>query len=589
MSRTVIEVFEETAARRGDAPALKTPVNGVWEALSWTEYRRNVRRTARALMALGLESGDGLALLSDNSVEWVTTYLAAVAAGAVPAGLYLTSSAEQVAYILDHADATVVLVDTAEQLDKLLSVREQLPKVKVIVTTRCRSDAEGVMHFDDLAEHAERTDEADLQARIDALDPDALAGLIYTSGTTGNPKGVMLSHRNLTWTGDKAREVVGIKPGMDVISYLPLCHIAEQNVTIHVAIASGLTVWFAQSLDALGENLKDVRPHMFVAVPRVWEKMQSKLEVGLGEATGVKKALINWARGLGLKAARSEYGGGGKPLLYPIADRLIFSKLKAALGLDRSIYQMTGAAPISQSTLDFFASLGLMIYEVYGQSESTGAGTISLPGVVRPGSIGRPLDGTEVRIAEDSEILLRGPHVAMGYYKNPEATAETIDADGWLHTGDIGHIDPDGFVHITDRKKELIITAGGENISPQALETQLNTIVGVSQVAVIGDKRRYLTALFTLDPETLPEAARAAGSKATTPAEAAKCATFRQWFDDQVATVNKHFARVQTIKKYTLLDADFTVESGELTPTMKKKRRVIHDRFSREIEAMYAD
>ncbi|MEC9408246.1 MAG: AMP-binding protein [Pseudomonadota bacterium] len=588
MSRTVIQVFEETAARCGDLPALKTKVNGVWQATSWAQYRRNVRKTARALMGAGIAPGDGFALLAGNSEHWVTAYLASIAAGGVPAGLYVTSSPEQCAFVIDHCDASMVLVDSEEQLAKVLAVRDQLPKLKTIILTEGESDAPDVLTWGALQTCADQVAEDALQARIDALKPDDLATLIYTSGTTGNPKGVMMTHTNLTFTGETARETVGIQRGHEVISYLPLCHIAEQNITLHVSLASGQTVWFAESLDALGENLKEVRPHFFVAVPRVWEKIQAKLEAGMAEATGVKKHLLHWARGVGARSAEADQAGRRRPLLYPLADKLIFSKLRAALGLDRCFYAMTGAAPISQGTMDFFASLGITILEVYGQSESTGGGTLSKPGANRKGSIGRALPGTEVSIAEDGEILLRGPHVSPGYFKNPEATAETMDADGWLHTGDVGRMDDEGFVYITDRKKELIITAGGENISPQMLEGRLASIPGVSQVAVIGDRRKYITALFTLNPETLPGALQAAGSPARHPQEAANCPVFVRWFESQVERANEDFARVQTIKKFTLLDEDFSVEGGELTPTMKKKRRIIAEKYASQIEAMYA-
>ena len=588
MSRTVMQVFEETAARCGDLPALKTKVNGVWQATSWTEYRRNVRRTARALIGAGLEPGDGFALLAGNSEHWVTAYLGAVAAGAVPAGLYVTSSPEQCAYVIGHSDSSMVLVDSEAQLAKVLAVRDQLPKLKTIVLIGGESDAPGVLTWGALQTYADQVTEDSLQHRINALKPNDLATLIYTSGTTGNPKGVMMSHRNLTFTGEAARDAVGIERGHEVISYLPLCHIAEQNVTLHVSLAAGQTVWFAESLDALGDNLKEVRPHFFVAVPRVWEKIQAKLEAGMAEATGVKKHLLQWARGVGRASAQADQTGARRPWTYPLAERLIFSKLKAALGLDRCFHAMTGPAPIAQSTVDFFAPLGSTILEVYGQSESTGGGTLSMPGSNRSGSIGRALPGTEVSIAEDGEILLRGPQVALGYYKNPEATAETIDGDGWLHTGDVGHMDDDGFVYITDRKKELIITAGGENVSPQMLEGQLAGIPGVSQVAVIGDRRKFMSALFTLNPETLGTATRAAGSPARTPAEATACPLFVSWFRSQIDDANTRLARVQGIKQFTLLAEDFSVEGGELTPTMKKKRRVITEKYAAEIEAMYA-
>lgn len=588
MSKTVYGVFTQTVDKHPDTVALKTKRNGQWQGVSWKQYRDTVRQAGRGLLALGVQPGDGIGILSGNSEEWLFGYMAGVACGAVPAGLYTTSSADQVHYVLEHSDSVVVIIDTQEQLDKVLAVRDRLPKLKAIVTTHCNSDAEGVLSWQALLDKGNAIEDAELQARIDAQGPDDIATLIYTSGTTGNPKGVMMSHRNLTWVGVAAADSFDMDAGNDLISYLPLCHIAEQNLSIHCAIGMGTTIWFAESIEKLGDNLKEVRPHIFLAVPRVWEKIQAKIEAGMGDATGLKKTLLEWAQGVGRQYADNLEAGKGKPLMYPLAHKLIFSKAQAALGLDRCTYAATGAAPISQGTLDFFAGLGIIIHELYGQSETTGAGTMMQPGKIRRGTIGQAYPGTEARIAEDGEIMLRGDYVSPGYHKNPEATAETFTEDGWVHTGDVGEIDADGFVKITDRKKELIITAGGENISPSALEAELMGIPGVSQVAAIGDKRKFVSALFTLDPETFPAAKKASGTSANTPAEAAKDDTFNQWFEGQIAEINKRFARVQTIKKFTILPEDFSVDGGELTPTMKKKRRVIHEKYESQIEAMYA-
>lgn len=588
MSKTVFGVFSSTVDKQPDAIALKTKRDGQWQGVTWQQYRDNARGAARGMMALGLQAGDGVGILAGNSEEWLFGYMGGVAAGGVPAGLYTTSSADQVHYVLEHSDSVIAQVDTEEQLAKVLAVRDRLPKLKAIVTTHCESSEEGVYSWAQLLEKGQGVDDAELQARIDAQGSEDIATLIYTSGTTGNPKGVMMSHRNLTWVGEAAAANFDMGQGDCLISYLPLCHIAEQNLSIHCAIAMGTTIWFAESIDKLGDNLKDVRPHVFLAVPRVWEKIQAKIEAGMSEATGLKAKLLNWAGGVGRRYSANLEAGKGKPALYGVADKLVFSKAQAALGLDRCYYACTGAAPISQGTLDFFAGLGIIIHELYGQSETTGAGTMMQPGKIRRGTIGQGYPGTEVRIAEDGEIMLRGDYVSPGYHKNPEATADTFTQDGWVHTGDVGEIDADGFVKITDRKKELIITAGGENISPTALEAELMSIPGVSQVAAIGDKRKFVTALFTLDPETFPAAKKASGTSATTPREAANDETFKQWFEAQVAEVNKRFARVQTIKKFTILPEDFSVDGGELTPTMKKKRRVIHDKYESQIEDMYA-
>ncbi|MES1943035.1 putative long-chain-fatty-acid--CoA ligase [Salinisphaera sp. PC39] len=590
MTDTVIGVFERTVRERGAAPALKTKESGAWRAISYDDYHRDVMRAARGFMKLGLEPGRAVSIIGFNCPQWLISDLAAIAAGGVPAGIYTTSSPELCAYVAGHCDAQIVVVENAEQLAKFKRVRDELPELKAIVMMYGSDDDTDVLSWDELLELGDdEALEAPLRERIANQKPEDCATLIYTSGTTGRPKAVMLSHANLMWTAHSVSDIVKVQPGDDQISYLPLSHIAEQMFSIHGPITYGVTVWFAESLDELGANLLDVRPHTFFAVPRVWEKIQHKMQAAAADASPLQRRIAAWARGVGLKAAEAEEQGRGKPLLYPLAKALVFDKVKKRLGLERSRFRGTGAAPISRETLDFFASLDLMLYEVWGQSESTGAGTVNRPGTVRRGSIGQPYPETEIRIAEDGEILMRGPEVFMGYLKNEEATRDTLDADGWLYSGDVGKIDDDGFVYIVDRKKELIITAGGENISPAHIEGELKSIAVVSQVCVVGDRRKFLSALITLDEEAVPEAAQAAGSPARTPDEAARCDKFNAWFERQIEAVNERLARVQTIKRWHLLPEDFSIDGGELTPTMKLKRRVVHDKYADEIETLYAD
>ncbi|MDT0636233.1 AMP-dependent synthetase/ligase [Spectribacter hydrogenooxidans] len=590
MSENVIQIFRQTARTRADTAALKSPQGDGWQTMTWRDYERDVMLAARGFMALGLERGRAVSIIGFNRAEWLIADLAAIAAGGMPAGIYTTSSAELCAYVAGHCRAQVVVVENAEHLAKFQRVRDQLPELKAIVMMDGSDPAEDVHTWEELLAVGDQTDNAeDLEARIAAQTRDDAATLIYTSGTTGNPKAVQLSHHNLIWTASTVARKVDARAGDDQISYLPLSHIAEQMFSIHGPITFGGTIWFAPSLEELGATLAAVRPQTFFAVPRVWEKIQHRMQAAGAEASPVQKKIVAWAKSVGLKAAAAEENGGSRPLLYPLAEKLVFSKVKQRLGLDRTRFRGTGAAPISRETLDFFAGLDLMLYEVWGQSETTGAGTLNVPGQVKRGAIGKPYPETEIRIADDGEILMRGPSVFMGYLDNEEATRDTLDADGWLHTGDVGHIDDDGFVHITDRKKELIITAGGENISPAHVEGELKTIGVVSQCCVIGDRRKYLSALITLDEESLPEAAAAAGSPAKTPAEAAECDRFRAWFDQQLAAVNARLARVQTIKHYRLLAEDFTIDGGELTPTMKLKRRVVYDKYADQIEALYAD
>jgi long-subunit acyl-CoA synthetase (AMP-forming) len=447
---------------------------------------------------------------------------------------------------------------------------------------------EGVYTWKQLLEMGSQVSEADLRARIEAQKPEDLCTLIYTSGTTGPPKAVALSHHNVVWTSQRVVETYEVNADDQFLSYLPLSHIAEQVVSFHGPMATGGCSWFAESPEKLGENLREVRPQFFFAVPRVWEKMQAAIQAAGAQNTGLKKKIAAWARGIGAEAGRAEQEGRSKPLFYPLAHKLVFSKVREKLGLDRARICATSTAPISLDTLQFFLSLDIPIMEVYGMSECTGPATFSTPKRYTPGKVGFPLPGTEIRTAEDGEVMMRGPHVFLGYYKNEAATRETVDEEGWLHSGDIGELGGDGLLRITDRKKELLITSGGKNIGPQILEGKLKQIRAVSQAVVLGDRRNYLAALLTLDPANAPAEAAAAGSQARTLEEIATCPTFRAYLEKQVEQVNGTLARYETIKRFHVLPQELSIEGGELTPTMKLKRRVIYDKYAREIEGLYS-
>ena len=586
MKATVMEVFEKTAKKHADRPALKVKRGGTWVTTTWGEYRAQVRTAAKALIELGLEPGKGVSIIGFNCPEWSITDLAAIYAGGCPAGIYTTSSAEQCRYIASHAEAQVAMVENAAQLAKFLEIRDELPELKAIVLFEGTHDDERVHSWEDFMALGATVDDATLQARIDAQKPEDTCTYIYTSGTTGDPKAVMITHDNITWTARQALESLGAQDGDRMISYLPLSHIAEQIVSLHGPIVEGACTSFAESLDALGDNLREVRPTIFLAVPRVWEKIQAKIQAAAANNSGLKKKIGAWARGIGLRGGYAMQQDKPLPLFWGVADKLVFSKVKDALGLDQCRIAITSAAPISKSTLEFFLSLGIPIMEVYGMSECTGPATVSLPGKYRTGWVGRTMQGTELKIAEDGEICMRGRHVFKGYYKNDADTAETIDDEGWLHSGDIGELE-DGFLKITDRKKDLIITAGGENIAPQLIEGKLKSISVVSQAVVVGDRQKHLSALLTLDETKLEELQRESGSSATSLADAAADAKVHQWLMGRVDEVNKSLARVQTIKKIKILPSDLSVEGGELTPTMKVKRKVVSQKYADAIEAFY--
>ncbi len=586
--KTVMDVFEATAKANASRPALKVKRGGRWQTTTWAQYRDGVRLAARGFIKLGLEPGNGVSIIGFNSPEWTIANIGGVYAGGTPVGIYTTNTPDQCHYVAEHSDSNIAVVENAEQLAKFLEIWDRLPKLKAVVMMEGSHDHEKVHSWDELLKMGEETPEADLEARIEAQDPDDVCELIYTSGTTGNPKGVMLSHDNLTWTAYAAQSEIGGSPDDVTLSYLPFSHIAEQIMSMHNPILAGSCTVFAESIDLLGDNLREIRPTMFLAVPRVWEKIQAKMVEAGKQNTGLKKKIAAWARGVGLAAGYADQAGAGKPMFYGLADKLVFSKVRDKLGLDRSRIQITSAAPISRDTLEFFLSLGIPIMEVYGMSECTGPATISLPEFYRTGWVGRTMAGTELKIAEDGEICMRGRHVFKGYYKNEEATKETVDDEGWLHSGDIGEIDSKGMLKITDRKKDIIITAGGENIAPQLIEGMLKGIPVVSQAVVIGDRRKHLSALLTLDETKLDEAIAAASSSAKTMAEAAADPKVHDWLLAQVEKVNDGLAKVQRIKKIRILPADLSIDGGELTPTMKVKRKVVNKKYADTIEAIYA-
>ncbi len=588
---TIPRRFLSQAQARPDQPACWVKSGGAWQPTTWRAYVAETRRVARALMALGFAPGDKVCILGFNRPEWVIFDVAAMMAGGAPAGIYTTSSPEEVRYIVHHSEAPFVLVENEAQWRKIAAERANLPLLKKVVMMRGAPAIADplVLSWDELLAAGDGVADSALDERVDRLEPDGLATLIYTSGTTGPPKGVMLSHRNLAWTADQARGLVSGNNEDCSLSYLPLSHIAEQMFTVHVPITTGGQVYFAESIEKVPDNLKEVQPTIVFAVPRIWEKFHAGVTAKLREAKGVKKRLVEWARGVGTRVSdlrnRGQEPTGLLALQYAVARKLVFTKLKAALGLGRGRMLVSGAAPVAQEILEFFGSLDLIVNEVYGQSEGTGPSTFNRPGKTKFGSVGPPFPGDEVKIAPDGEILVRGPNVFLGYYKEPAATAETL-IDGWLHSGDLGAFDEEGFLRITGRKKEIIITAGGKNIAPKNIEAALKNHPLISEAVVIGDRRRFLSALLTLDPDAVARFITVEGGDGAAPHQHAGVRTALQTAVDEV---NSRFARVEWVRKFTVLPRAFTIEHGELTPTLKVKRKVVDRNWAAEIEAMYAE
>ncbi|MGV3619350.1 MAG: AMP-dependent synthetase/ligase, partial [Archangium sp.] len=458
------------------------------------------------------------------------------------------------------------------------------------VITPPETPREGVLTFSEVLERGARANESDYYARVEALEPEGIAQLIYTSGTTGHPKGVMLSHRNLSWTSVHLSQCHPLGPDDALLSYLPLSHIAEQVCSIYGPLVPGLQVYFARSFETLGDDLREVRPTVFFGVPRVWEKFKAKAELGLSTQPRVRKRLISWARDVAFRFHDDVMSHRQSSITlqsqYALAKRTVFGPLKARIGLDRARVLATSAAPISKEVLQFFTSLDLPIAEVYGQSEVTGPTSVSTASAIKLGKLGRPMPGVEVRIAEDGEILVRGGNVCVGYFKDPHATAELLE-DGWLHSGDVGRLDEDGFLEITGRKKELIVTSGGKKTSPSNIEGLLKTIEPISQAMVVGDRRNYLVALLTLDAERVRAFAEKNGFP-TEPAQLVQHEAFRRYVSEAIERdVNPRLARFETIKHFDVLPNDFSIEGGELTSTLKLRRKPTEAKYAAKIENLY--
>jgi long-chain acyl-CoA synthetase len=579
------------AQSRPTAPAYYAKTDGEWRPTTWRQYADEIKTAARALIGLGLEPGGKVCILGFNRPEWVIFDHAAMMAGGVAAGIYTTCSPDEVQYIVHHAEASIVLVEDEAQWKKIEARRADLPVLRHVVTMKGAATIADpmVLSWDELCARAEATPQTTLDQRLDRIEQDELATLIYTSGTTGPPKGVMLSHRNLAWTAQALIDLEGAEDGDCGLSYLPLSHIAEQMCSIHVPATSGASVYFAESIEKVPDNIKEVQPTVFFGVPRIWEKFHAGVAAKLGQATGAKKYLVAWTRMVCTEMNHRRAAGEMIPPLldaqYKLVKKLVLDKLKPALGLGRARFCVSGAAPIAQDVLEFFASLDILVHEVYGQSEDSGPTTLNVPGRTVLGSVGPALPGVQVKIAEDGEILVKGPNVFLGYYKDPKATADSL-VDGWLHSGDLGQVDRSGFLSITGRKKDIIITAGGKNVAPKNIEAAIKQSSLVSEAVVIGDRRKFLSVLITLDPDAATKLLPGGNGAA---AHAHESPVIRAELQRVIDDVNRTLARVEQIKKFTVLPRQFGIDTGELTPTLKVKRKIVNQNFAREIEAMYGE
>lgn len=559
---TLPQMVFEQARRYGGRTVLKVKRGGVYQDISWNELADQIKRAALGLIDLGVQPADRVAILSESRPEWAVADLSILSAGAATVPIYATLTSDEIEYILANAGAHLIFVSNPELMAKVLPLQIKMDLKVILFEAPYRVAGPRVWWFGELLGLGEtagpKVREA-LDERLLKTAPEDLASIIYTSGTTGFPKGVMLSHRNFLSNCDAIRQVLPVGDEDITLSFLPLSHVFERCAGYYFVLFVGGSIAYAENMDAVGANLLEVRPTILTAVPRFYEKLHERIRESVRSSSWLKRKLFAWA----VKVGRGNF----------LADRLVFSKLRARMG-GRLRFCVSGGAPLSKTLAEFFYRAGVLILEGYGLTETSPVITVNRPDRLRLGSVGLPLPGVEVRLGSDGEILTRGPHVMRGYFNNPAATAEVLDAEGWFRTGDIGSLDPEGFLTITDRKKDLIKTSGGKMVAPQNLENALKSSPWIADCVVIGDRRKYVTALIVPSPDWTGEPKRLEATRL---------------IQEEVNRLNEKLAPFEQIKKFALLAEPFTLQSGELTPTLKVKRRVIAERYAAQIEALYRE
>jgi long-chain acyl-CoA synthetase len=595
---TIAGSFLLAVETRGDKAAIREKKFGIWQPTSWRQWLSISRDIAYALHAVGFRPGEVASIIANAVPEWVFADMGILCTGGVSSGIYPTDSPAQVEYLVNDSSTKVIFAEDEEQLDKILACRARCPTLERIVVF----DMEGLSGFSDpmvmslaefmaLGRNTMQGREALWEQMIASRTASDLAILVYTSGTTGPPKGAMHANRGVTHQMRHANDLFPSTDSEERLVFLPLCHVAERIGGYYVSLALGSVMNFAESPETVPDNLREVQPTAFLAVPRIWEKFYSSVTIALKDATPFQNWMYRKALAIGARMADCRLDGEMPSLSLRIADRaaywLVFRNIRRVLGLDRCRLAFTGAAPIAPDLIRWYLALGLDMREVYGQTENCGVATMMPSDRIKLGSVGKSVPWGEVGLSREGEILIRGDFLFMGYLNQPEKTAETIDAKGWLHTGDVGSIDNEGFVKITDRMKDIIITSGGKNVTPSEIENQLKFSPYVSDAVVIGDKRPYLTCLVMIDQENVEKFAQDNDIPFTNYASLCRAAEVQDLIWREIEVVNANFARVETIKKFYLIERQLTPEDEELTPTMKLKRSFVNKRYATEIDAMY--
>ncbi len=598
---TIPAIFWNAVKARGPQVWMRQKDLGIWRSWTWDQTATAVREIGHGLLSLGFAPHETASILSNTNIEWVLADLAVLSCGGVSNGIYPTDAAAQVHYLCEDSRTTILFVEDDEQLDKALEVRAQLPQLRKIVVF----DMEGLHHLDDpqvigldalreLGREHLRQHAGELETRAAGCQPEDLAILVYTSGTTGKPKGAMHTHAGLVYTVRGYNTLISRDEQDECMCFLPLCHIAERMGGEYFSLYTGSVLNFVENPETVPENVREIAPTVFTAVPRVWEKFYSGVMIALKEAGALQQAAYAWSIGVGQRVAERVLAGQAVPgllkLQFHLARLLALNNVRKLIGIHRARFLVTGAAPISPDLVRWYLALGLPMLEVWGMTETCGASTGVRPERIKPGTIGPAASYNEVKLdPQTGEILVRGPNVFKGYLNLPEKTAETIDADGWLHTGDVGVVDDEGFFRITDRMKDIIITAGGKNIPPSELENELKFSPYITDAVVIGDRRPYLVVIIMIDQENVEKFAQDADVPFSNYASLTRAPEVQALIQEEIDRVNRKFARVEQIKKFFLLDTQLTAEDEELTPTMKLKRKLVEKKYAERIEAMYRD
>jgi len=590
--QSIYELFSKISSTNPDKVAYRYKSGGVWKNVRWRDQVETCKKISKSLMALGVKKGERVAILSQTRLEWVQCDFGLVSCGAVTVGIYHTNLAPDCAYIINHSDAEIIFVENQDQLSKVQQARENTPKLRQLIIFDGDGSADGsVLSFAEFLRKGEGISEAEYEARAKSIRPDDLASLVYTSGTTGVPKGAMITHENLLFVSESAAQSLYFEPHFETLLFLPLAHVFARLV-VYFCLNRGHAVAFAESLEKVGENLKEIRPQFICSVPRIFEKIYSKITTSVQDAGGIKEKLFNWALTVGYEVSRLQQNKQPIPALlrlkHNLANKIVLHKIQDAFG-GRLVWAVSGAAPLNKSIAEFFHACGVLILEGIGMTENTSFTNVNRYDHNKFGTVGPAGPGIEMKVAPDGEVLYRGKGIMKGYFKNPEATAEAIDQDGWQYTGDVGEIDSDGFLKITDRKKELIITSGGKNIAPQRIERILRTSRFISQALAYGDRKKYITALITLNREQIEPWARERGITYERFEDLANHAEIQKLIEAEVKAKNAELASFESVKKVAIIPQDFSIAGGELTPTLKLKRKVVTEKYRPMIEGLYSN